>query len=106
MNTTPLTSAHRCLMAKIQDACVDISLQHPELVAHCEYMGHTHELVVSLVPRSRLGEDRGGDGSYRARRAVHVYLPGGRPRLSDERALAELADTLDHLEGLLPGGEA
>ncbi len=105
---TQLTSAHRALIARIQDLCIDISLHHPELVAECQYTGHTHELTVALIPRAHLAVADGGDGSYRSCWNRHVYLPGAKPRSSDEDTLDSLALVINHLEGLqhAPGGAA
>ncbi|RAH37434.1 hypothetical protein [Halomonas sp. SL1] len=103
-----LTSAHRALIARIQDKCLDITLGHPELVADCAYSGNTHELCVRLIPRAHLGTERGGDGSFRGQEVAHIYLPGIPQRAPAIDTTAVLADTLNQLEAVLPvpGGAA
>lgn len=109
--TTPqrLTSAHRCLMARIQDLCVDVCQRRNDLSAGCAYSGHVHTLTVHTMPNAHRCPDQGGDNSYRADWRVVIDLPDGdRPHRHADRALAELTTAIEHLERLLPpaGGAA
>lgn len=104
-----LTSAHRCLMARIQDLCVDVSQRRDDLSAGCAYAGHVQTLTVHTLPRAHRSPDEGGNGSYLPDWRVVIDLPDGvRGYRSADRALAELTTAIEHLERLLPpaGGAA
>jgi hypothetical protein len=91
---TALTSAHRCLIARIQDLCVTVSLQRDDLYATCNYSGHVHTLDVRVVPT---------DGRHAAVWNGHVRLPP-KPHLSADVVLTDLTGIIHHLEGLLVEG--
>ncbi|MCE9664499.1 hypothetical protein LY622_13755 [Halomonas sp. M5N1S17] len=94
-----LTTAHRCLMARIQDICVDITL-HTEYEACCHYSGGTHSLTASIIPPHRQEKEKGGDGSYRSEWSMSVYLPP--QKLADADSLNSLSHMLNQLTARLP----
>ncbi len=94
-----LTTAHRCLMARIQDICVDITL-HTDYVANCYYSGVDHSLSATITPPQHLAEKDGGDGSYRAEWNAYVYLPPS-PH-ADADSLKALSTMLNDLAARLP----
>lgn len=95
-----LTSAHRCLLARIQDLCLDVS-QHTEFYALSSYAGHVNTLSVSLVPRAKCAA-----GDYTSCwRTGEIYLPPSEHAQPD--SLRQLTAVAEHLEGLLqPTGGA
>ena len=102
----PLTSAQRMMLWKIQDLCVDVSLRSPTHIAECQYLGHTHELDVRVVPRYVLNER----GTYAAEWSEYLYLPGreqggSTPNIGEE--LGKLYQRLlAYLPPVTPGGAA
>lgn len=94
-----LTTAHRCLMARIQDICVDITL-YTEDAATCHYSGATHSLDVHIIPPRHLEERKGGDGSFRAEFRMSLYLPPS--SLADANSLESLGEMLNQLAARLP----
>ncbi|QFU01248.1 hypothetical protein FIU83_06310 [Halomonas sp. THAF5a] len=100
-----LTSAHRCLMARIQDLWIDVSLQ-TDHVACYHYSGTVHSVYVHLVPPAHQAESDGGDGSHRASWSARLYLPPH--ELAQPDSLKALGDIITKLEGYLPspGGAA
>ena len=100
-----LTSAHRCLMARIQDLCLDVSLQ-TDHKASCDYSGHVHTLTVDILPPEHMAEIDGGDGTFKSSWSVYVRLPPH--ELAETDSLQALGDIITTLEGYLPspGGAA
>lgn len=94
-----LTTAHRFLMARIQDICVDITL-YTEDEACCHYSGSTHSFTASIIPPHRQEEAKGGDGSHRSEWSMSVYLPP--QKLADADSLNSLSLMLNQLAARLP----
>ncbi|SDF69116.1 hypothetical protein SAMN05216571_101232 [Onishia taeanensis] len=96
-----LTSAHRCLIARIQDLCIDVS-QRTEFYAMSMYSGHVHTVSISLYSRESVER-----GDYTSTwRSGEIYLPPSKNAQPD--SLRQLTAAAEHLEGLLPpaGGAA
>lgn len=94
-----LTSAHRFMMARIQDLCADITL-NTEYVAGCHYAGVDHSLSVTLVAPAHQAKAQGGDGSYTSDFYCSVTLPPS--PLANANSLNELASLLNRLAEFAP----
>lgn len=100
-NRQQLTSAHRCLLWRIQDLCIDISQRSDDVTATYNYCGSSHVIDICVFPH----------GVPRVMWSEHVYLPGAHPsraEIDTSHALEALATLHDRLEAYLPnaGGAA
>lgn len=95
-----LTSAHHCLLYRLQDLAIEVSL-HTDCYVVLRYSGHIHQVQARVTPYAH-----NEPGNYQSIWERDVYLPPS-PN-AHAGCLAQLGAIIAHLESLLEGqaGEA